>query len=358
MDALIANGLPRGGRRDTVFTFGAARCRAALRMDGYWIWCPSVIKGRGGEYHMFASRWPKWLPFHPGWMTNSEVIRAVADHPEGPYRFMEVVLPARGPQYWDGTATHNPTIRLSRDKYYLFYTGIGHPLPALHPGEPLTLDDPRVTVARSRKRVGIAWSHSLSGPWHRFEQPILDVKPDSFYSFLTSNPAPWIDPDGSVTMLFKARAHEGATYGPMRIGLSTALRPEGPYQVDPDALFGPDKFAEIEDPFLWKQGGRFRMIAKDMGGHICGQEGGGLYAESASGHDWIIGDPASAYRREIISNGGSRETVGSLERPFLLMEGPRITHLCAAISNGTNGFGDATDSWNAVLPVSLHSCLL
>lgn len=38
-------------------------------MDGYWVWCGSVIKatGRGedGKYHMFASRWPRGLSFTP-----------------------------------------------------------------------------------------------------------------------------------------------------------------------------------------------------------------------------------------------------------------------------------------------------
>ncbi len=31
-------------------------------MEDYWIWCGSVIKGEEGQYHMFASRWPRSLP--------------------------------------------------------------------------------------------------------------------------------------------------------------------------------------------------------------------------------------------------------------------------------------------------------
>src|SRR5205814_477401 len=34
-----------------------------FQMDGYWVWCSSVVKGDDGLYHMFASRWPKRLPF-------------------------------------------------------------------------------------------------------------------------------------------------------------------------------------------------------------------------------------------------------------------------------------------------------
>ena len=64
-------------------------------MEDYWIWDPSVIKGEDGRYHMFASRWSKKYGFG-NWVTNSEVVRAISDTPEGPSEFVEVVLPARG----------------------------------------------------------------------------------------------------------------------------------------------------------------------------------------------------------------------------------------------------------------------
>lgn len=53
-------------------------------MEGYWVWCGSVIQGEDGRYHMFASRWPKTLPFHPGWGVASEIVRADSDTPRGP----------------------------------------------------------------------------------------------------------------------------------------------------------------------------------------------------------------------------------------------------------------------------------
>jgi len=81
-----------------------------FRMEGYWVWCGSVIKGEDNRYHMFASRWPKSQPMHPGWLSLSEIVRASSDTPEGPYQFEEVVLPARGAEYWDGRMTHNPQI--------------------------------------------------------------------------------------------------------------------------------------------------------------------------------------------------------------------------------------------------------
>jgi hypothetical protein len=47
-----------------------------FQMEGYWVWCGSVIKGDDGLFYMFGSRWPKKLPFHPGWMIALEVVHA------------------------------------------------------------------------------------------------------------------------------------------------------------------------------------------------------------------------------------------------------------------------------------------
>lgn len=38
----------------------------AFECEGYWAWGSSVVKGDDGKYHMFVSRFPKSLPFHPG----------------------------------------------------------------------------------------------------------------------------------------------------------------------------------------------------------------------------------------------------------------------------------------------------
>src|SRR5215217_7444136 len=103
---------------EALLKFAAIDRENGFRMDGYWIWCPSIIRDDQGLYHMFASRWPDWLPMHPGWLTNSEVVRATATRPEGPYQFAEVVLPAREPEYWDGRSTHNPTVRFHAGRYY------------------------------------------------------------------------------------------------------------------------------------------------------------------------------------------------------------------------------------------------
>ncbi|HVV72714.1 MAG TPA: twin-arginine translocation signal domain-containing protein, partial [Verrucomicrobiae bacterium] len=67
-----------------------------FELPDYWIWCGAPIRGEDGHYYLFASRVPKEVPFHPHWLFRSEIVRAEAEKPVGPYRFAELALPARG----------------------------------------------------------------------------------------------------------------------------------------------------------------------------------------------------------------------------------------------------------------------
>lgn len=88
---------------------GKADINSVLKSADYYTWGASPVKGDDGKYHLFYSRWKKEYGFL-AWVTHSEVAHAVADRPEGPYRFSDLTLPARGAEYWDGLNTHNPTI--------------------------------------------------------------------------------------------------------------------------------------------------------------------------------------------------------------------------------------------------------
>lgn len=324
-----------------------------FRMEGYWVWCGSVIKGEDGRYHMFASRWPKTQPMHPGWLLQSEVVRAVSDTPEGPYAFQEVVLPARGPEYWDGRATHNPHIMKQGDTYVLYYMGTTNPFADPAPGRRVRHEDPEVTVARSNKRIGVATSKSVFGPWQRFDAPVLDTKPGTFYNFLASNPAPCFHADGSVTLVFKARRYNpppytGALHGPMTLGVAAAPGFAGPYKVLNTApLFD----HEMEDPFIWEDEAGLHLIAKDMTGEVCGEKFGGAYAHSADGVNWRLEKGKLAYSRTVLWDDGKTRVMSSLERPFLLLEEGRPRCLFFAASDGTDNFLDASDTWNMAIPL-------
>ncbi len=325
-------------------------------MEGFWVWCGSVVKGEDGRYHMFASRWPKTQPMHPGWLILSEIVRASSDTPEGPYKFEEVVLPSRGAEYWDGRMTHNPHIMKQEDTYVLYYTGTTHPFPDLKESETLVHNDHRTIVARSNKRVGIAISKSVFGPWLRFDSPILPVRPAHFDNFLTSNPAPCFCEDGSVVLVFKSRSYKkppytGDTYGKMMLGVSKANGFMGPYQVMKETPIFLQDGAEIEDPFIWQEGNTYHMIGKDMHGTICGEIYGGVHGYSEDGIDWELCQGELAYSRTVLWDDGSEQLMGNLDRPFILFENGKATHIFFAVSDGTDSFIDATKTWNMCIPL-------
>lgn len=119
----------------------------AFECEGYWAWGSSVVKGDDGKYHMFVSRFPKSLPFHPGWMVASEIVHAVSEIPQGPYRFSEVALPARGAIL--GRTLHTQSTHFEAEREILPYLYGFHPplcrpyLRTTHPEKPLVYRCPR-----------------------------------------------------------------------------------------------------------------------------------------------------------------------------------------------------------------------
>ena len=333
---------------------GIAPVDGGFAQDDYWVWGSSVIRGDDGKYHMYVSRWPKFLPFHPGWMVASEIVHAVSDTPEGPYEFVGVALPARGPEYWDGRSTHNPRILKHEDTYVLIYMGSTNPFDEVTNPDTLTLASAFTTVGRANKRIGMATSKSPYGPWERRDEPILHTKPGTFYSFLTSNPTPWINEDGSVIMLFKSRSYKEdyPFQTSMMIGVATAPSIDGPFEVVGDEpIFGIDKMGEIEDPFFWKDETGYHILAKDQRGTITGNRHAGILAHSKDGINWVLDDEPLAYTREVRWSDGQTMVMGQLERVFGLIEDGKLTHLFFATMDGPGGFARGTRSWNMVIPL-------
>jgi hypothetical protein len=329
---------------------GTAFKTPAFECEGYWSWCGSVVKDDDGKYHIYVSRFPKSLPFHPGWMVASEIIHAVADKAHGPYKFSDVSLPARGAQYWDGRMTHNPSIHKFKGKYYLFYIGSTHPFEEPSYDE-LTLTSKWCIVARSNKRIGIAVSDSPYGPWKRFDKPFLEPKPNTFYSYLTSNPAPTILKDGSVYMIFKGRGHSNNVFSHMSLGVAYSPTILGKYKVlnNDKPIFDVKKQGEAEDPFLWKDKSGFHMIFKDQIGKYTSERAAGVLAHSKDAISWEIDKSPKAYSRTLMFDDGIVRTQGQLERPFILLENGKPTFLFFATMNGPGGFENSSKSWNIVI---------
>jgi hypothetical protein len=286
------------------------------------------------------------------------VVRAVADDPLGPFVFADVVLPARGPEHWDGCATHNPAIVRAGDEYALFYTGITYPFADVTP-ENTRVEDERYILAQSRKRIGVAFAPNPEGPWTRLDAPVLPTRPGLFDAFLTSNAAPCVSPDGAVTLVYKGREQTGSGMGKMALGVAMAPCFRGPFSRRPALpilrdLRGPaGDHGRVEDPFLWRdQAGLFHLIAKDMTGAICGEPCGGLHAVSVDAIDWQVRLGERSYSRTVAWSDGSTRRMGAFERPFVLLEDgwPRV--LYGATGDGPGGFSRATETWNVAVPLA------
>jgi hypothetical protein len=320
-----------------------------FRMDDYWIWCGSVARDSAGLYHMFAARWPRELPFFSGYLTHSEIVRAVSVTPEGPYRFEEVVLPSRGEQWWDGRITHNPTIHRAGGKWFLFYIGSTYsgptPCPADYPGG----KSPAASECYPNIRIGVVVADTLDGPWQRDDRPILEPRPGKWDSSIVTNPAPCVLSDGRVLLYYRSNTPDG-----LRIGIASADTPEGPYRrLSDDPVLTLEGANFVEDPFVWWTGDGFEMLAKDMTGGITGEKHAGIHARSDDGISWHLADPPGAYSRRVRWDDGSETVQGALERPQLLLSDGVPTHLFAATADGPGGFRNADSTWNMVIPLSV-----
>jgi hypothetical protein len=319
---------------------------------GYWIWGSSVIKGEDGKYHMFASRWTKQVGF-ANWVTNSQVVHAIADTAVGPYLFHDVVLPVRGKQFWDGMCTHNPRIVKYKDEYLLYYFGNTYSFAQPDAANPGVSGD-MYREAWMNKRVGVAISKSVYGPWKRLDNPVIEPRPGHWDASITSNPAPAVnDKTGKILLMYKSSTN--GLVPPLLLGVSQADKPEGPYlRLSEEPVFRfetkDNNHRDVEDPFIWWTGNRYEAILKDRSGEICGEEGGGIHAWSPDGIEWKLSKKVKAYSRTVKWDDGNTTLMANFERPFLLFENGVPTHLFAATGTGPKPW-QFEKTWNMVVPL-------
>lgn len=279
----------------------------------YNIWCGSMVEGEDGKYHLFYSRWLKSLG-HLAWVTHSEVAHAVADHPLGPYKHIDVVLPARGEAFWDGSCTHNPTVARFGKKYYLYYTGNkgdGVPSQSLN------------WTHRNNQRIGVAVADHPAGPWKRFDRPVIEATPGFFDALCCANPTVAQRPDGSILMVYKAVGNkkELPFGGPVVHVVATSGSPTGPFQKYPKPVFLVEgvNFA-AEDPFIWQGKDRYWAVVKDNDGRFTGRGYSLALFESPDGFAWELAKHRFVTTPEIPLADGTRKQLTALERPQVWLD--------------------------------------
>ncbi len=297
-----------------------------LELDGYYVWGCSPIVAPDGKIHVFFSRWDAKKGMG-GWIKGSEIVHAVADKAEGPYADIETILAPRGEGFWDATTCHNPHIQFVDGKYCLFYMGNSN-------GKTNT------------KRIGLAISDSLNGPWKRQEKPLLEAGTEgSWDDHCTSNPAFLKHPNGQFWLYYKSWNTEEydhpvdpAIRGNRKYGLAIAEKLEGPYiKYSGNPILDYSKLGnnrQLEDGNVFMEDGRFYMLARDMGrfdhevGIILESEDGIHWSEpkiSYFGYSHYLKQPPAPKHLK---------KYGRFERPQILMQNGHPTHLFVASQGG------------------------
>jgi len=337
----LANYLLKDDGEDFHARLLPAPLNGGFRLDGFWVWCGSVIKGDDGKYHMFASRWPNSTPFSPYWLTNSEIVHAVSSTPEGPFEFSDVALPPRGSKFWDGQMTHNPAVRKFGDTYLLYYTGTTYQGQRPSATNPVGETDALKLEAHQGERIGLATSKSPYGPWQRLDKPILDVVPHSWEQYLVSNAAPLVLKDGRVMLYYKGVEKLRVN----AIGLAIADCPTCEYKrVSNQPL---NLGIGAEDPFIWQENGKFKALMLDHERRYSPDKEI-FYAVSDDGLRWRVPRNAIAVSRKVLWAGGATKKMNSTERPNVLSENGKPTHVYFATGETVNG---KRYTWNMVIPL-------
>ncbi len=295
-----------------------------LETAGYYVWGCAPIYENEGRVHVFYSRWPKKYGMG-GWIHKSEIAHAIADKPEGPYHYVETVLTARE-GFFDATTCHNPHIKYKDGKYYLFYMGNS---------------DKTVFT----KRIGLATSTSLNGPWTRSKKPVLEAgKEGEWDDCCTTNPTVVFPENGKCYLYYKSwntknyKDETGSIRGNRKYGLAIAKNINSRfirYKDNPIidlSLKGGNK--QVEDGYIFIENDKFYMLMRDMGYF---NQDVGLIFSSDDGIHWsdpkIAWFEADAYVYEPPAPKHLKR-YGRFERPQLLLKDGKPEYMFNAMQGG------------------------
>ena len=302
------------------FVLHASPKGGGLRHSNHSFWGASGIRADDGEYHLYASRMGKQCGLE-AWDLNSEIVRAVADHPLGPYQVVETVIPAMA---------HNPTVRKGPDGfYYLFY--IGRPVDrAMQVADCKGGDSGFITQEQKdlptpwRCQINVRQAEDPAGPWS--ESATLTVGSGRL-PLCATNPAPLVAADGSLDLYYRAyryivtddksdqtRFHPYPQEWIYKVTSEKIGEPLGRFQ------FWPVLQGQGEDAFVWRNDDALHMIFNNKFNDKINMGG---YARSSDGHRFERGAPIYSGTVEFLD--GTSEVLNRRERPQIMWLDPDKT---------------------------------
>lgn len=286
------NGLPDFSRRLTPMNRILNKTQ-----EGWTVWTCAPIYGPEGKVHVYYEQWEygkHWQRSVSGSVHAIWLMHAVSDCAGGPYTTLDTVIAPSWDDRWDNRGAGSPQIFHIDGKYVLLYDGVYR----------------GADWSSYTRSVGMLVSDSPYGPWERVSDrtPMIPTGQDtSDYDYkLVCNPTMLKHPNGQYWIYYKARKN---LKSPRTIALAISGKLEGPYEKyegNPVMDFGEK---DCEDPFVWHDEGKFKMLAHDLS---LIEHGMGLYFESDDGIHWE--GPSKGYpaARELFGNRHR------LERPVLL----------------------------------------
>jgi hypothetical protein len=129
------------------------------------------------------------------------------------------------------------------------------------------------------------------------------------------------------------------------IGLAIADRFDGEYKRVSDQPLNMGIGAE--DPFIWVEKGTFKALMLDHDRKYSPDKEI-FFATSDDGIKWQVPEKAIAVSRNVRMADGTVQRMYKTERPHVLMENGKPTHVFFAVSGTQNG---QSSTWNMVVPL-------
>lgn len=266
--------------------------------SSYSYWDGPIIKGPGGKYHMFASRWNQ-SGGHWAWLS-SVGVHAVSESVTGPYVDKGLTWPTNS----DGRG-HNLTILQLKDGTY-------------------------ASVVSDTRPGDFFTASSLDGPW-------------SFAGSITIDANGFNKPREIANLSIIIRPDDGKFMVIERHGqIMTSDNLTGPYKVQCNSIYS-GLAPNLEDPVLWYSGGYYHVVVNSWSDKKA------YHLRSGDGiHDWtnegLAFDPRSDFLRY---TDGTVNHWTKIERPGVFIENGHITHWTFSVIDSEKEDDQGNDDHNS-----------